>query len=113
MGASNEIRGITIAGIGIGVPRVSGAAAALLVGAETTRGVVLAPVLFRTEPGGQLIGVSASSVNAVRGSQLGLTIGLVNYAESLRGMQIGVVNIVRDNPRGRKVLPFLNFGRVR
>lgn len=113
VGAGGTIHGITIAGLGIGAPRLSGAAAALLVGAEMTRGVVLAPILFRTEPGGQLTGISASSVNAVRGSQHGLTIGLVNYAESLRGMQIGVVNIVRDNPRGRKVLPILNFGSGR
>lgn len=29
------------------------------------------------------------------------------------GVQFGVVNIVRDNPRGRRVLPLLNWGRIR
>jgi hypothetical protein len=36
-----------------------------------------------------------------RGTLKLLSIGIVNYAWKLdRGVQIGVVNIVRDNPKG-------------
>jgi hypothetical protein len=38
----------------------------------------------------------------------GLSVGIVNYAHSVKGVQIGVVNIVRDNPAGLKVLPVFN-----
>jgi hypothetical protein len=83
----------------------------MMVGAETTRGVVFAPALFRTEPGGRLTGASLSSVNAIRGTQHGLTIGLVNYAERLRGVQIGAININKGARGPFKVLPIINVGR--
>ncbi len=36
---------------------------------------------------------------------------IVNYAWKLdKGVQIGVVNIIRDNPKGLKVLPVFNAG---
>ena len=43
------------------------------------------------------------------GSNFGLAIGVINYARSLHGMQLGLLNIVRDNPGGRKVLPVVNW----
>ena len=52
-----------------------------------------------------------SGVNIVYGHQRGLAIALVNYAESMNGLQLGVINIIRDNPSGRRVLPVLNWGR--
>jgi hypothetical protein len=57
-------------------------------------------------------GVGASAFNQVLGHQKGLTIGLVNYAWSLSGVQIGLLNIVRDNPPGRRVLPVVNWGNA-
>ena len=57
-----------------------------------------------------LEGVGISAFNQVRGRQSGLTIGLINYAWSLSGVQLGLLNIVRDNPPGRKVLPIVNWG---
>ncbi len=110
VGAGGTVWGLTVAGLGIGAPRLEGGMAALLVGAETTKGVVIAPILFRTEIGGSITGASVSSVNAVRGSQVGLTVGIVNYAERLKGVQLGVINIVRDNPAPFKALPLINFG---
>jgi hypothetical protein len=32
-----------------------------------------------------------------------------NYAWSLDGVQLGLLNIVRDNPPGRRVLPIINW----
>ena len=37
-------------------------------------------------------------------------IGIVNYTHTLRGVQLGLVNIVRDNGLAR-VLPLFNVGR--
>ncbi len=35
-----------------------------------------------------------------------MSLGIVNYAWKLeRGLQVGLVNIIRDNPKGLKVLP--------
>ena len=53
--------------------------------------------------------MGVSAFNDIRGSQRGLTIGLVNRAWSLHGVQVGVINIVRNNPKGRRVLPIFNW----
>ncbi|MBK6456056.1 MAG: hypothetical protein IPF87_08250 [Gemmatimonadetes bacterium] len=63
----------------------------------------------RVIEGGTLRGVGVSSFNYIQGTQRGLTIGIVNYARSLHGVQVGVVNIVRDNPKGRRWLPIVNW----
>jgi hypothetical protein len=33
----------------------------------------------------------------------------VNYTWVLDGVQIGLINIARDNPAGRRVLPIVNW----
>lgn len=111
VGAGGTAHGLMIGGLGVAAERIEGVAFAPLVGAEELHAVVIAPALLRTAKGGRFSGVSISSVNAVRGDQRGLSIGIVNYARSLRGAQLGVVNIVRDNPSGRRVLPIINWGR--
>ncbi|OGD28566.1 MAG: hypothetical protein A2Y56_14115 [Candidatus Aminicenantes bacterium RBG_13_63_10] len=57
---------------------------------------------------GRLLGCAVSPFNYIRGAQVGLTVGIVNYARSVKGVQLGLINIVRDNPRGLKVLPVFN-----
>lgn len=111
VGSGGTLRWLTVGGLGVGAPRIEGVASALLVGAERTHGMIVAPALFRTERGGQMTGASISSVNAVRGMQQGLTIGLVNYTERLRGVQLGAINIVAERPWPWKVLPVVNVGR--
>ena len=44
-------------------------------------------------------------------SPRGLAIGIVNFAEELHGAQIGLMNIARNNPSGRQVLPVINWHR--
>jgi hypothetical protein len=111
VGTGGTASGIAVAGLGVGAPRIRGGAAAMIVGTENARGVVIAPALFRTERGGRLTGASLSSVNAIRGTQHGLTIGLVNYAERLQGVQIGAININKGASGPFKVLPIINVGR--
>ena len=108
-GAGGTMRGIGIAGLGIGAPKLVGAYLAPMVGSLDAHAIVIAPVLFRLEKGGSFRGASLSSVNYVRGTQRGLSIGLVNYARTLRGVQIGVVNIIADQ-KSHPFLPIVNWG---
>jgi len=62
------------------------------------------------------MGAGASRVNGVTISTFndsddhhGLSIGLVNHAKKLQGVQIGLFNIVNNNPRGFRRLPFINM----
>ncbi len=109
VGAGNRIRGIAAALVGVGSPRLEGGFAALAVGAVHAEGIVLAPAMFRIERGGSFRGGSASAVNYIRGSQAGLAIGIVNYARSVNGAQIGLINIIADQ-KAHPVLPVLNWG---
>jgi hypothetical protein len=49
--------------------------------------------------------------NQLKGTQRGLAIGIVNYAEELHGVQVGLINIARNNSSGTRVLPVLNVHR--
>jgi hypothetical protein len=57
---------------------------------------------------GELHGFSAGAVNVFHENQTGLSIGLVNFAEELSGIQIGIFNIARNNPGWARYLPFIN-----
>ncbi len=109
VGAGGTIHGAAIGVVGVGAPRIEGIALGSLVRAEKVRGLVISPLMFRSLRSADVRGVTASGLNIVYGHQRGLAIGLVNYAESLNGVQLGGINIVRDNPAGRRVLPIINW----
>jgi len=110
VGSGGRIHGVTIAGIGIGAPRLDGVAAALAVGAKDAHALVLAPAYFKVLDDGSFSGASVSAVNRVLGDQHGLTIGIVNYARTLDGCQLGLVNI-SDNGGRLLVLPIVSVRR--
>ena len=125
MGAGGTMRWVSINGLGAGATRIEGFSATA--GYLTTPhavGLMAAGVWLRTriwedEPRdgsrdyeARFEGVGISSFNQVLGHQSGLTIGVVNFARSLSGVQLGLINIVRDNPSGRKVLPVINWGNT-
>lgn len=126
LGAGEELKGISLAGIGIGSPKVKGLAIALAVGGVDVKGIMIAPAYFRvgggtrinddgekTEEEGTVTGVSISAFNQVKGEQKGVAFGIVNYTKRIKGFQLGVINIVKENPRGLRVLPVFNtrFGK--
>jgi hypothetical protein len=49
----------------------------------------------------------------IKGTQKGITIGVFNYARKQRGFQLGLLNYVKDNPKGLRLLPIFNthFGK--
>jgi len=109
VGAGGTVRGAAIGLVGVGAPRLEGVVVGSLVRAAKVRGFVVSPVMFRSLPDADVRGATVSGVNIVHGHQRGVAIGLVNFAQSLNGVQLGGINIVRDNPPGRRVLPVINW----
>ena len=87
--------GVTIGGIGAG--------------ARDIKGVTLALGRVCAAEAGSLTGFSASIYNEIKGRQNGVTLGIYNYAYELNGVQIGIINHIRDNPGYRKILPIINW----
>jgi hypothetical protein len=103
------LTGLTVCGLAAGAKEVVGLTiGGLAVGGRLLKGVHLAGGMVHVPKDGRLVGLAASPFNYIRGSQNGLSIGIVNYAFHVDGVQIGLVNIVRDNPRYLKVLPVFN-----
>jgi hypothetical protein len=113
IGAGGTLKWVSIAGAGIGAPRIQGLAVASAVGAEQVRGVVIAPIYFKISRGGHMRGVNLSAYNDVRGTQQGLAIAIFNYARTLDGVQIGLLNYAGNKSRGTRLLPIANFARAK
>lgn len=111
VGSGGKLRGVAIGGLGAGAEDVRGLAlAGFGAGARDVRGALVSLGWNRLEHG-TLRGVSISSFNQMKGAQRGLAIGIVNYAEELHGVQIGLLNIARNNSPGTRVLPLINAHR--
>lgn len=93
LGVGGHLKGIVIGGVGVSADRTSALTAAL----ATTRGR-------------QMSGVTISAYNRWHESMSGLAIGVVNITDRLNGVQLGLLNIVHDNPSGRRILPLINWG---
>jgi len=110
VGAGRTLRGVGIGAVGVGAPDVRGAAiGGLLVVARDVRGALMTAGWARLEHG-TLRGLSIASFDQLKGTQRGLAMGIVNYARELHGVQVGLINHVRNNPPGRRILPILNWG---
>ena len=53
-------------------------------------------------------GFSVSAVNFIQGLVKGVTLGIFNYADSVDGLQIGILNYIASNPKGLQILPIFN-----
>ena len=109
-GAGGTLRGVAVGGLGAGAPEVHGVVAGLLgAGGHDITGATLALGMVKVNENGSHTGLSLSAVNWIEGSQQGLSIGLVNYARHLHGVQIGLVNVVSDSKGWSRVLPLVNW----
>ena len=107
VGAGNKLKWINVGGVGVAAPMISGlTVAGFQARGEQIKGVTLALGWVKVE--GNLSGFSASTFNQIKGKQTGVALGIVNVAYELNGVQIGLINYVRDNPRYRTVLPVIN-----
>lgn len=108
-GCGGELKGIAIGGLGAGAPVIKGIAlGGIGVGGEQVHGITATFGMMKVQDGGQFSGLAVGSYNRIKGKQTGISLGLLNYAWQLHGIQIGVLNIVRENPAPFKVLPFIN-----
>jgi hypothetical protein len=58
--------------------------------------------MFRIERGGRFQGVALAGYSQIKGRQDGWTIGVINYAHDLGGVQIGLINIAKSTRRRRE-----------
>ena len=112
IGGLAVVGGGRIDGVSLSVGGVeSGAVRGLALGgyrvkAREAEGLMTSALYTRTR---YLTGVAVAPYNRVRALQVGLTIGVVNDATELHGVQVGVVNIARNNRGWKRVLPVLNL----
>ena len=110
VGSGEQMRGIAIGGIGVGAPRISGLAiGGIGVGGKEIKGVALAAGFIRIADHGYFKGLSAGAFSYIKGRQNGLSIAIVNYAEELNGVQLGLINIAKNNPDFFRILPVMNL----
>lgn len=108
-GAGNQMKGLAVSGFGAGAPVLRGVAlGGLFTGGADIKGATLTAGWTRVSEDGSYSGLAIGSFNQIRGSQTGLSIGIVNYTRQLRGVQIGIVNHVAENPAILRTLPFIN-----
>jgi hypothetical protein len=73
------------------------------------RGAALSAGTAWIEEGGTLQGVAAAPYVNVQGRQQGLAVGIYNRARVLSGVQIGLVNVAKNNPAWARALPLVNL----
>lgn len=122
LNSGNGIHGINIGGFFINGNKLGGINATLgyLKSSGIIQGLSLSSLLSADELRGIhaslfytriniLQGISLSGYHKITGEQRGITLGILNMAESLRGIQIGVLNFAGNNPIPFKWLPLINF----
>jgi hypothetical protein len=108
-GAGVELRGITVGGLGAGAPSVKGLTLSLgTARGQKVQGVTVAGLWFKVNDDGLMKGLSISAFNQIKGVQNGISFGIFNWAWHLNGVQLGLINYVRDNPKFLKILPVIN-----
>lgn len=93
-GAEESVNGVVLGGVGVE--------------AQSIRGIGLGGATVRVE-NGSIYGIAASAHNHIEGRQVGLSVGVYNYASDLQGIQLGLVNVAQNNPTWARVLPILNL----
>jgi hypothetical protein len=108
-GCSGELQGVALTGLGVGASTVKGMILSVLfAGGNDIQGITLAGLNVRVKENGSYSGFAASTFNYIKGRQTGLSVGILNYSWHLNGIQLGILNYVKDNPRFFKILPLIN-----
>jgi hypothetical protein len=113
VGGGGTVRGFALGGVGVGAPRIRALAIGSMVGGHDVVGLIIAPIYFRLESEedgdlGRVNGLTVSAFNQVKGAQYGVSLGLLNYAWDVNGVQVGLLNYVASNRKGLRLLPLFN-----
>jgi hypothetical protein len=102
-----RINGITVAGLAIGTDGdINGVASSLAcLSARKNRGLAVTAGYLSSEifKGVAIAGYSKTD------QMHGLSVALYNEAEELHGVQFGLLNYAKNNPKGLRLLPFINL----
>lgn len=90
--ASSIIQGVTLS--------------TLHVQADEIEGVALSGAWMQCK---RVRGLAIGSYLSAEESMTGLAVGILNHTSDLRGVQLGVLNIVEENPLPFRYLPLLNL----
>jgi hypothetical protein len=106
--AEKGINGLAIGGLGIGSSgEINGIAACLayLSCKKNLTGIGVTPGFMKV---GKLKGLALASY-AKTDQMQGFSIALFNSTDELHGLQLGVLNYAGNNPKGLRMLPFINL----
>lgn len=117
-----RIDGITLSGLIMRSPHISGVSfCTFMIRADKSlRGFALSAFRIKAK---EMKGISIASFqsiekshgitlglyNAFSDTQYGICFGLVNFATTLKGAQIGLINYAKNNPKWARLLPFINL----
>jgi len=108
-GAGGTLKGLHVAGVAVGGDTVRGIMiSGIAAGGNDVKAFSFAPAYFHVDDHGVQRGVSISAFNRIKGDQNGLTIGIVNWARKLNGVQLGLLNFA-GNKRSMKWMPLINW----
>lgn len=111
VGAGQTLSGLSLAGLATGSQVVQGVQISLVSGGVQVTGMTIAPAYFTVRAEGEdafMRGLAISAFNHIQGNQYGIAIGVFNFAYQVRGVQLGILNHVKSNPRGLRWLPIFN-----
>lgn len=110
-GAGGTLKGLHMAGLAVGATTVRGIMlAGFAAGGHDVKALVIAPGYFTIKDDGIQQGLSIAAFNRIQGEQAGFTIGIVNWARTLSGVQIGLLNYAGNKDR-MKWMPLVNWAR--
>lgn len=109
-GVGGRAHGLIVGGLGAGAYELDGIAiGGIGVGGHRVHGFTATAGILRIERDGRFEGFSVNATGSmIKGHQRGVVIGLVNYARTVSGLQIGLINII-DEARSHRILPFFNW----
>ena len=84
---------------------IFGSGSSRLVKNSRVRGLIAAGFFVSVD---KVEGVTISAINDEKELK-GLAIGIYNHSKKLRGVQLGLLNYVGNNPKGLRLLPFINI----
>jgi hypothetical protein len=106
--AEKNINGLAVGGIGVGTSGdINGIAACLayLSSKKNLTGIGVSPGYMKA---GELRGLALAGY-AKTDRMKGFSIALFNRTNELHGVQLGVLNYAGNNPKGLRMLPFINL----
>jgi hypothetical protein len=108
-GAGGTLKGLHMAGIGVGGTTVRGIVlSGFAAGGHDVKALMVAPAYINIKDDGIQRGLAISAFNRIQGEQAGFTIGIVNWARTLSGVQIGLLNFAGNKER-MKWMPLVNW----